>query len=389
MLSMASQPHWSDLYHAYGVATDTPRHLAALVDQDVQAREAALVHLFGAVIHQGTPWSATAPTALAVARMLDDPRLDVGEVGWPTRASLLDFLALVAEAADYDVPERELLAAAHPNGRSHEVDLAVEAILAGSDEPWGDEVVVNALEARAVLDCRRIAPEMFAAVLAQLDNADHRVRMSAANALRALARHPDLQEQRETVRAKLEDAAKRASTDERAALVLTIGQLGWAPREFLDDPHRGVRACAALAPALAGDPVATSEILAALQDPVATDRWFEVQLPQLDGAVRFALVEAALSRVDDFDVLAPAAEAVARNANKYTVDRDWGPLLVAAFPQPVLHSSELTDAQRRYLGALVTNDDLWDRRYGQPLNWFRRVGLPYDREECAHLAWSS
>src|SRR5689334_16305580 len=94
MLRMASQPRWSDLYHAYGVATDTPRHLAALVGDDPQARDAALVHLFGAIIHQGTPWSATAPTARAVVAMLDDPRLDSTsrDAAWPTRASLLDFL---------------------------------------------------------------------------------------------------------------------------------------------------------------------------------------------------------------------------------------------------------------------------------------------------------
>jgi hypothetical protein len=389
MLRMASQPRWSDLYHAYGIATDTPRHLAALLGDHPQARDAALIHLFGAIIHQGTPWSATAPTARTVVAMLDDPRLDSTsrDAAWPTRASLLDFLALVGEAADYDVPEPQLLAAAHPNGRSDEVDLAVEAILVGSDDPWGDDVVVNALEARAVLDCRRIAPEIFDAVLAQLDHADARVRMSAANALRALVRNPALAPRVEQVRTRVESHARRASTDERAALVLTLGQLGCAPREFLADTHPGVRACAALAPALAGNASATEEILSALRDPAATETWFGVRLPQLDGRIRFALTEAAISRVDNFDALAPAAAAVARTATTYTVDRDWGPFLLAAFPDGVPASSRLSRAQRDFLVALVGNDELWNRRHGNAMSWFRRVGLRYDRAECARLAY--
>jgi hypothetical protein len=393
MLPMPLTPQWSDLYHAYGVATDTPRHLAALRSEDVKAREAALEHLFGAVIHQGTPWSATASTALEVARLLDDPGLDRASRGRrhsdtggrPVRAALLDFLALVGEAADYDVPEEELRAAAYPEHRSADVDLAVEEILAGADEPWDDETVVSALDARAVLDCRRIAPDLFGPVCAQLDHPDPRVRMSAANAVRALIRHPALAPRLREVRAQLLELAERAGTDERAAYVLTIGQLGGRPLQFLNDPHPGVRACAALAPALANDPNAIREILTALQDPAATEGWFQTQLPQFDGLVRFALVDAALARVDDFTALLPAARAVAGVASKYTVDRDWGPLLAAAFPAPA-DSLELTEAQRSYLHALVANDELWDRRYANPSQWFRRVGLPYDREACARLA---
>ena len=41
---------WSDLVHAYGTATDTPGHLAALTSLDPSAFD----HLWGAVLHQGT-----------------------------------------------------------------------------------------------------------------------------------------------------------------------------------------------------------------------------------------------------------------------------------------------------------------------------------------------
>jgi hypothetical protein len=395
MLAMPLKPQWSDLYHAYGVAVDTPRHLAALVGMDRRERAAALDHLFGAVIHHGTPWSATAPAALEVARLLAGSSLDRTERARrgaeaepderPTRAALLDFLALVGEAADYDVPEQDLLAAAYPADRTDDVDRAAKAIAAGSDEPWGDEVVVSALEARAVLDCRRIAPDLFGPVAAQLDHADPRVRMSAANALRPLLRYPELAPSTRPVRARLLEIADRAGTDERAACMITIGQLGGQPREFLADPHPAVRACAALAPALADDPAAIREILSALQDPVAVDHWFQLRLPQFSGSLRHALVDAAVARVDDFTVLLPAARAVAKVASKYTVNRDWGPLLRAAFPRAFDDKGQLTEPQREYLEALVANDELWDRRYSTAAYWFDRAGLPYDREDCARL----
>jgi len=61
---------FSTLLHAYGRADDTAGHLAALIDGDAAGRRAALEHLWSAVIHQATPWTATPPAALAVAEIL-------------------------------------------------------------------------------------------------------------------------------------------------------------------------------------------------------------------------------------------------------------------------------------------------------------------------------
>lgn len=58
---------WSKLHHAYGRATDTPEHLRALLRDDAESRKNALEHLWSAIIHQGTPWTATGPAALVVA----------------------------------------------------------------------------------------------------------------------------------------------------------------------------------------------------------------------------------------------------------------------------------------------------------------------------------
>jgi hypothetical protein len=42
-----------------------------------------------------------------------------------------------------------------------------------------------------------------------------------------------------------------------------------------------------------------------------------------------------------------------------------------------------TEPQRRYLEALVANAGLWDPGFGNPLQRFRRAGLPYDRAACS------
>jgi hypothetical protein len=58
-LPVIDSTDWSRLLHAYGFATDTPAHLRALLTDDPEARRQALNHLWGAIIHQGTAWTAT------------------------------------------------------------------------------------------------------------------------------------------------------------------------------------------------------------------------------------------------------------------------------------------------------------------------------------------
>ncbi|MET7396505.1 hypothetical protein ABZS66_23795 [Dactylosporangium sp. NPDC005572] len=61
---------FATLLHAYGRATDTPAHLAALAGADAEARAAALSHLWSAVIHQGTPWTVTPPAAEVIVALV-------------------------------------------------------------------------------------------------------------------------------------------------------------------------------------------------------------------------------------------------------------------------------------------------------------------------------
>lgn len=409
---------WSGLFHAYGRASDTPGHLLALAGDDEEARGAAVDHLWAAVIHQGTAWSATPPAALVVAGLLSDPRthdasLPSGSEPRPLRVDLLGFLGAVAEAARPDIPEDEVRAAAFPAGRGEEEVAAALRTMLADDDAWGedvgeypdhedeedeegeeeegeeevwDEELTSALLARVVLDIRAVAPALYEPVLSCLDDADLRVRTAAVGTLAALALIPGVVDRPAEVVGRLEEAARLAAGhDERAVLVLALGELGAAPREFLADPHPAVRACAALAPALDGDAAAAREVLSALADPAAADSWLSVRPRQLSGHLRFALVATAIRRAGSFEELLPAALGVAAMTTQWTVDSDWGPLLAAAFPEPLTASGSLTGAQRSYLEALVANDDLWSETAGNPLVWFKNAGLTYDRAACRAL----
>ncbi|MFD9565337.1 hypothetical protein [Streptomyces sp. NPDC059994] len=158
-------------------------------------------------------------------------------------------------------------------------------------------------------------------------------------------------------------------------------------RRLLHDAHPGVRACAALAPALADEPCATEAILDALLAPREADRWFEGHLPGQDGWLRFDLIEAAAARVDDFEALLPAAIAVLPLAGHFTLDRDLGVFLTAAFPRPHPVGTPLSPAQRTYLSAVLDREELWRAVSAEP--WFRGAGLPEDRDACRALVEAS
>lgn len=195
---------WSEVGHAYGRATDTPGHLANLVAEDNKARGEALTHLGGAIVHQGTLYSATAPAAVAVAELLDDPRLELllrtqsgGAVWTPPqsmRAALLDFLAWVGECCKADLGEGELTESQltdWANPTDPLVQRAASSMEFGEfSDDWPDGVFERASEAfyaRGILACRRVAPKLLAAVKPFESDQDPAVRLSAANATKKLA----------------------------------------------------------------------------------------------------------------------------------------------------------------------------------------------------------
>lgn len=131
-------------------------------------------------------------------------------------------------------------------------------------------------------------------------------------------------------------------------------------------------------------PRATAVLLEALHNPAEADHWFPDPLPQIDGWLRFTLLQAALDRVEAFEDLAPAAMALIPLASDYSVDRDWGPLLVKAFPVGHSPGLQLSAAQRELLQALTANDNCWGNM-GNKIRWLREAGLPEQRDAIRAL----
>jgi hypothetical protein len=373
-LPVLESTDWSRLYHAYGRAIDTPRHLRALFSEDAGAREQALSHLWSAVMHQGTPSTATGPAALVVAGLLSDDRIDQDK---SIRPNLLAFLAAVAEA-----PQQAACSLRELEQRA-QFDLGPFLDAQEDDALYGNEDAANALFARAVLGCIEAAPVLMESMLDGMTHGSPSVRACAAMGAVTLASSEALRGQADDLKWRLLTLARVAEDpDERAAHVLALGELGFAPVAFLEDESPSVRLCAALAPGLADHPAALDELLTALEQHAGEiDNWFTERPPQFSSRPRFRVVARLVQRVTDFERLADAAVAVVGVTAKYCVDYDWGPLLAAAFPDGT--GQVKTAAQRRFLGALTRNKELWDSSLGNAYRWFERAGLPYDRRECA------
>lgn len=140
---------WEKLSHAYGPAGDTPTHLNALLDGDASARKAAEHHLVSAIIHQGTPWSATYPVALVVLKLLDDPEVAASIA--PSREAMLDFLGELADFLDQfsgeDWENLRVMANATFPGFYKVIDWA---------EIEQSEALTNAYHSQAALQIRRL-----------------------------------------------------------------------------------------------------------------------------------------------------------------------------------------------------------------------------------------
>ncbi|MFC4312419.1 hypothetical protein ACFPN2_25270 [Steroidobacter flavus] len=372
---------WTRLHHAYGRATDTPDHLRALLGENSEARKEALEHLWTAIIHQGTLFPATAPVARVIAGLLTDARLDRGE---SIRPELLAFLAAVPESLervenDLAVLERQAAFDLEPFLDAEDI---YEAIFENED-------AVNSFGAQATLACIAAAPILMDAMLQAAADGDAICRMHASKGVVKFAKVESLRHRAAELESQLLALARETSnSDERSAYVLAVGELGYSPTTFLSDSSPAVRMCAALAPSLSTDERAIKELFTVLEAHAGDiDGWFAERPPQFSRRPRIYVVQRLIQQVRDFDRLANAAIAVARVTNKGSVEYEWGPLLIAAFPKR--NGVIETDAQRRYLRALVENADLWDPKFGNASACFKRLNLPYDRDACARLVQTS
>lgn len=430
---LLNETPWERLEDAYGSAEDAPAALAALIDPDASRRFGALDDLHGSILHQGTAYSATPPAALFVIALLAGsdvpsdlrPRLVefLAHVAGPTASALAD-RARQERLATFDL---EAFMAREPNPSEAASLLAPYreilesrgglAEYGGLLEPDVLPFFVNgqAIDARGALACLAIAPDLIAFFLDALEEPDPRSRTFAAMGAVRLAAADPAATHREALSRRLRELLEVAGPDERAAFVLALGDLGEETGAFLDDPAPGVRLCAALAPALAADPAALALLRSTLErDAVRMEHWFENRPPQFCARPRIAVVKRLVKSARSFDEIADAAVALARvpgfgvdprdidfdaagtltealatlsshgPAGGGVADEEWGSLLALAFPAG--DGIVNTDAQRRYLRALVARDDIWGERDGNAMGWFEKAGLPHDREACARRA---
>jgi hypothetical protein len=160
---------WAELFHAYGPATDTPDHLFALVAGTATERREGLAHLSSAILHQGTPWPATAPVAEVLVGLLRAGHLR------PVHEEVSRFLTEIVEISDQvaaaSASRAELEAEA--NNPALDAWIAATAPLARTDRDaaetayealFEDDALAAALLARAYLGCVRVAPALRAAI---------------------------------------------------------------------------------------------------------------------------------------------------------------------------------------------------------------------------------
>lgn len=377
---------WSHLFHAYGVATDTPGYLRSLATDDTDAQEVALDHLIGAVLHQGTVYPATAPVLRIVSALVGREELrHRRHDGTPMLAGVLMWIDAVGESAGWheagDEPEA-------PTPTEEEIADCYRRMTDGDDDVWESEV--NAyLWRRGIADLEAACELARSAVGPLLTDADSAVRLAAQDAyVRLAAIAVDGADLTAPLRAGLEASTDR---DERSVLVLGIGALGADTTPWLTDPDVAVRTCAAMY--LRESSEATAVLIDTLREPLAVDGWFRRRPSRFDAHVRFGLLAELLVRDVTLDEILPAVVPMIAAAARFSATFDWGPILLKAFPDVHITPgvrpdppTDLTDAQRAVLRALVAADGAWDPTDGNARLARMRVGLPDVRDEVAALA---
>lgn len=386
----ADETDWAKLFHALGPADDLPAILAALRGTDAEAAVDAFTALWPRVFAGGRLTPATPPAVRHLAAILPDAALGAGDD--TIREGVLYLLREVARV----VSEADAAAVGHRIA----VDDAVHAWLAAyltrplpsPVHAWDDgDAPGRVLLHNALVDCFDLLPEVFEAVWPIPDGWPSRARTMAAAATAMLVRHPRLADRRAEVIAYHERTA-RATADrwECASHVYGLGELGVAPREWLDDPRLAVRTCAALAPALAYDGTATEVLVRAAEHPRAFDHAFTepfvapayrmMFLPQLQDVSHRRLIRTLCERSGDFRRLLPAAMAAVdlRGVGRPTVE--FGPYLRLAFPAGLPERGTASAAQSYFAHAVADRDDLWDGMFAGAAEAFAAVGLPDDRD---------
>ncbi|WP_344088828.1 hypothetical protein [Luedemannella helvata] len=238
---------------------------------------------------------------------------------------------------------------------------------------WTDaDAPGEVLLAAARTDCFDLLPDVFAAVEPLLADPAAQVRIGTAAATSMLSRHPDLVAHRPQLLAY--HLAQCSSDDpyHRASMLLGVGELDGTPRQWLRDPHPGVRICAALAPALADDPEAIEILLTqATTNPGVMEKCALQGMMSLTALPHpaAAIAERLCRHVNDIDRLLPAAIASVPHGITYldtgendpTIAALCEPYLRVIFPDGLPAHSAATPTQRLLAAVVADHDPAWNR----------------------------
>jgi hypothetical protein len=387
-MAIADETGWERLFHALGPAGDLPAILTALCGSDSVAAGEAFAALWPLVFAGGRLTPATPKAVRHLVSVLHDPALGAGD--HTIRPGVLFLLREIARVTA-DAEEVRHHAAVDGNVQDwlagHLAHPSPPAVHEWSDGDGPGRVLLH----NAVVDSFGLLPQVFAAVWPIPAAWPARTRVMAAAATAMLVRHPELADRRSEVIAYHQETARHtADRHDCAGLVLGLGELGVAPRDWLDDPRLAVRTCAALAPALADDAEATEVLIRAAEHPRAFDHSFTEPFvapayrvmcpPQLQEGPHRVLIRTVCERVGDFGRLFHAALAAAdlRGFDSFAVES--GPYLRRAFPAGLVEDGTATGEQIAFAEALASRDELWKAGNNRAAEAFAAAGLPHDRE---------
>ena len=256
---------WSHLIHASGSAADVREQFEHWVGSHARKKLDAENDLRNVAFIDGV-WPASAPIVATFVGLLDDPRLEDFDVH--TQLLFVDRIAHSCDVTRDTASTRDVLTA-----RSDEIEAWSAAYaaaeygeLAGLRE---DSTGVHELvHAQSELACLALVPRLVETVVSFLD--DPRIVWHGwlAATLAQLSRHPRVADQRPFLATRVATKTHTATRDsEVATYLIALGDLGGDTRPWLDSPHLGIRASAAMAEGLACDGTAARILRALSEEP--------------------------------------------------------------------------------------------------------------------------
>jgi hypothetical protein len=258
---------WSQLIHASGSAADVPERFEHWVGSNARKKLDAEDYLRNVAFGYGC-WPASAPIVATFVGLLDDPRLEDFDVH--TQLLFVDRVAHGCDMTRDTESTRAALAARADEIQSWSAAYAT-AEYGELERMRQDSTGIHDLvRAQSELACLELVPRLAETVLSVID--DPRIRWQGwlAATLATLSRHPLVADQRRVFATRVEQKTRAATRDaEVATYLIALGDLGGDTRPWLNSPHLGIRASAAMAEDLTGDDTAGAILRALSEEPDA------------------------------------------------------------------------------------------------------------------------